>query len=132
MNRERLQILRDKLATVPDDRLRMERWFDHLPEEDERHPCGFAGCAAGWATTIPEFQAVGLVRVGQYIHYHPPGEKPEELVWHALSKFFDLYYRDRDHLFDPATYYDRDALGRITTEMVVARIDELLARKETA
>ena len=51
MNTERLLKLADFLDQLPEEKLYMDRWS---------HDCGAAGCALGWACTIPEFIEAGL------------------------------------------------------------------------
>lgn len=57
MNRKRIQILRDHLAGLPDERFAMERWFSaatpnpFLPKE-MTHECGTAACIAGWTLSL--------------------------------------------------------------------------------
>ena len=53
---KRLLKLADRLDAVPADQFDMHSWW-HAPEGGW---CGTAGCALGWAGTMPEFRRAGL------------------------------------------------------------------------
>lgn len=65
----RLRVLVQKLETVSEHHFDLGRWWGHdaapdVPELRVVAPngesCGSVACAFGWATTIPEFQELGL------------------------------------------------------------------------
>lgn len=71
MNRERLKTLRDHLAKLPDERVRMESLLTDAAGDDvgyEKEPrallnhCGTAACIAGWANSLwgPRRKEVGV------------------------------------------------------------------------
>ena len=55
MNRERLQILREHLAGLPDERFTMSLWG--APED--RHTCKTACCVGGWTERLWTNQSAG-------------------------------------------------------------------------
>ena len=68
--RKRLEKLAEFLKTIPPKKFDMEMWMDTNLEMTEgtadgdvpvdANVCGTAGCAMGWATTIPSFRKAGL------------------------------------------------------------------------
>lgn len=62
MNKERLLKLADLLDTVPPEGWTFSTWAraDNWSEPPIIGHRGTVACAAGWATTIPEFAAAGL------------------------------------------------------------------------
>lgn len=138
MNRERLIVLRDFLTTVPEHRFEMARWFENPESNDRLDACGFAGCAAGWATTIPAFNAAGFRRDHNSILYAAPGSGVFYSDWRACERFFfgnnsRQSWDDTCLLFDGDRYKPDDWDGPfdqsiVTPQMVADRIDKLLAR----
>src|SRR4051812_34205362 len=55
----RLLKLANKLETVPRKKFDMGQWWGPVRDAQE-NVCGTAGCALGWATTVPSFRAAGL------------------------------------------------------------------------
>lgn len=53
---DRLSRLADFLDTLPPERFDFGTWAS----DADINQCGTTACALGWATTIPEFQALGL------------------------------------------------------------------------
>src|ERR1700761_6458139 len=94
--KDRLLKLADFLEhSVPQARFNMTFFADG----DLAHDCGTAGCAAGWATQIPEFQAEGFhLEMHQFTwptRIEPvivgPGHNPySNDVWPILMSFFGL------------------------------------------
>lgn len=108
MNRERLTILRDHLASLPDERVRMENYFTAGDERVRPHPkqeigCGTAACIAGWASILfadgTEFGA------------------------NQATDLLDLKYRQSDELFTP---YGYARPGRYTRSDAIAAIQSML------
>lgn len=60
--KERLLKLADFLDTVPPSRFDFSRWAGNTWKDQNLldESCGTTACAFGWATAIPEFQALGL------------------------------------------------------------------------
>ena len=75
--RKRLEKLADFLETIPPEKFDMQVWMkvsftalsnlhksevydDLVLEPVDANVCGTAGCALGWATTIPSFRKAGL------------------------------------------------------------------------
>lgn len=147
MNRPALQLLSEKLKTVvPADRFNLAEWFQRPVFKDIEQPCGFAGCAVGWACVMPEFNALGLRRttleeaaeeeaaeqdvlVGSPIYTDADGEAHNG--WYAVTRLFGLWGNEADYLFLDSCYdTPTDANGvpeTATPLMVAARIDEVLA-----
>lgn len=57
--RRNLELLRDKMATVPPEKFDMAYYV-----------CDTTCCIAGWAGTIPEIQEQGLILDGWGLSYH--------------------------------------------------------------
>lgn len=55
-----LLLLAAFLPTVPDRRFNYRSWVGSDWRGNPDLSCGTAACAGGWATTLPEFQALGL------------------------------------------------------------------------
>lgn len=53
----RLLRLADFLDALPEDRFSFDVWASYDWTDSQ---CGTSACALGWATTIPEFRALGL------------------------------------------------------------------------
>ena len=60
MQTERLKLLAEKLRTVPSEKFDLTEWYRPEVKSGE-YQCGFAACAVGWATMMPEFREQGLV-----------------------------------------------------------------------
>ena len=58
--RERLLRLADFLDTVPDERFDFGVWAGQDWGGKADLSCGTVACALGWATALPEFQALGM------------------------------------------------------------------------
>lgn len=131
MRRDLLVLLRDKLRTVPGGRFDIDHWFKNDVVEDTVHPCGFAGCAVGWATTIPEFNAAGLVRTDAgLMRYVTAGGTFSG--FDAAGLVFDFPSKKMAyHLFDGDSYdreYDDHTrrYSAVPPDMVADRIDQFL------
>lgn len=113
MNRERLQILRDHLASLPDERVDMRyyaslgsRLADSVSDVREiTRECGTAACIAGWATT--------LFRPSRLTLYVP----------RAAAPMLGLTGSQEDELFFPHQYWVK---GRYTRSDAIAAIQSML------
>jgi len=95
--------------------------------------CRTAGCAFGWATTIPAFKEAGLKTVlyRSDLTEEPSFNNPntpvpyfeEQIAFNAAEKFFDISGGESQHLFDPSYYYIHQ---RADPRFVAARIKELI------
>ena len=113
----RLLRLADILENVPPERFGLLTW-------SRETPCGFAGCAVGWATQDPEFQAEGLV-MGAVATWglSTPVSVPvfgQTAGWDAVQGFFGIGHGTALTLFDLTSYPEED--GRPTPAQVAARI----------
>lgn len=112
MNRERLTILRDHLASLPDERVRMDAYArnaDGAPTADPDKArdflkeCGTAACVAGWAITL--FPGV----TGGWV---------DEVAADAL----DLGEKQAEALFFPQGYHN----GLLSRSDAIAAIQSML------
>lgn len=90
---KRLELLVKKLNEIQEDQFSLGIWWS----EDE---CGTTGCAMGWATTIPEFQRLGLRRVGKMVELGPLE------AYGAAIRLFGIQYETAHHLFSPNGWVD--------------------------
>lgn len=103
MHVDRLEKLATFLETVDPARFDYTQWFsDSYSEESTcanlnplEHKCGSLGCAMGWASTIPEFQALGLRSAGDTVYFNG------RYGFGAAEKFFGLEYDEANFLFCP-------------------------------
>lgn len=130
MNRERLEILSRVLKTgLPEGvtKFNMNVFVDS-------QTCGYAACALGAATFIPEFREQGFIRgmmggageilyVTEWDHNIP---RKYFLNFKAAEVFFDLDKNTVRWLFCPNRYGD-PGFVHITPAEVGARIDLLLS-----
>jgi hypothetical protein len=119
----RLMHLADVLDKVPVDRFALDTWVmrpafeghtytphswnvahDVSSENREEGECGFAGCAVGWACTVPEFNALGLgIGVDGSTNWGSSTPVPSldgSINWDAVEKFFNLTSAGAQQLFD--------------------------------
>lgn len=119
MNRERLKTLRDHLAGLPDERVKMThlvRWEDGpeswwlRPMGEIVHDCGTSCCIAGWANAIfsPEVAEVRL---------------DSDDAANALSLSAD----QKEALFFPTDYFLSTRYSRADA---IAAIDSMLANPD--
>lgn len=113
MDRERLTTLADFLDTVPEEKFDIGIWFNK---------CRTAGCAVGWATTIPEFKNDGLELHSVAGGFNSPCYKSNYSDY-AIQDFFRLTSTQSGYLFYGRAYYDWNT----KPYEVAARIRELLA-----
>lgn len=126
MNTARLLLLADFLETeVP-----LDRWeFDMITSEDwdGKEPlseCDSAGCALGWASSIPALYAAGFTNAAV----------KSGLVFPIAASAFDLVLPEVRYLFDPYVYSDDEEWHRAralphnaTPKDVAARIRAFVA-----
>ena len=125
----RLMVLAEFLRTVPRKRFNLESWVDdeYPPVLDPENPeCGSTACAVGWATTIPEFQALGLYLSVVNGVLFPVFGGWERL--HAVVCFFGLTIAEGEHLFFDSSYSHLEEMQG--TKVVIERIEELIQKWE--
>lgn len=111
MNRKRVQMLRDMIAGLPEERVRLAEVFTdpewRLSSECPPEPCGAIACIAGWAWIYPPFIEAGIRNIDRSAMY-------------AAPEFFDI----------PAETFSWKIGGEIGTnkEIALRRLDALLAR----
>lgn len=128
--RKHLETLRDFLRDkVPEAKFDMNTWayinraateepsFNF--EEVKLEACGTAGCAIGWATTIPSIREAGLRLEWDGYSVFPAYKDTGYFV--ACADFFGITYEDAEYLFDPAEYS-----GHVPKDVVVERITTFL------
>lgn len=110
----RLNVLARKLDTVPEVRFNYRRWVGSDWRGKPDLSCGTTACALGWATTIPEFVALGL-RLG----CDAEGEGYVHMEGEAA-----------DFLFIPGEYLDGDLSpnGYATASDVADHIRSFIAK----
>lgn len=102
MNIGRLTVLENRLRTlsVGQYRFDMVTWGTSSDPND----CGFAGCAIGWATSIPAFKYAGFKLDDK--NPHPTWKELNN--WNAVKAFFDITFQDASYLFDSWSYTTRN------------------------
>lgn len=132
-HKNRLLKLADFLDTVPRKKFDLYNWItkksnntattiDHIKE------CGFAGCAVGWAMTLPSFKKAGLKTIKDNNlfyndeYFSVPYYKGHE-NWYAVSKFFGISTYDAGDLFRIESYS-----SNATPKMVARRIRKFVKK----
>ena len=64
MNRERVQMLRDMISGIPDERIDLDKFI-----RGDGTPCGTIACIAGWASIYPPFRDLGFKRHGSWTEF---------------------------------------------------------------
>lgn len=135
--RERLRVLSKFLRefNTEEHKFEMNHWGIKEPDT-ELYACGTAACAAGWATTIPEFKAEGLKLVnddgGDYymIALEDPKTHLKTLSFEALEEFFDITSDVAVDIFGGGRYTNNwggfMSVRDVTPEMVADKIDNYL------
>lgn len=127
MNRERLQILRDVFAKVPETHVQMNHWATLKNVDDRFDPenaCMTAACLAGWGTTIKAFKQDGFkLKYVKDCWDRPMPTYRKRIGYDAFAAFFDLGIEETVLLCDPETYKDPDVIYK---KDVLKRLDELL------
>ncbi len=150
---DRLLLLADFLERLPDKRFDYGHWIGNGWKGDPGLSCGTTACALGWATAIPEFQALGLCAVkrpngnitvgikddldaGQF---HRAPERAGEYVFGLADE------SEFDELFVPDDHWDCEErsqgecidceegkpCGQATAKQVAAHIRRFVAAKES-
>lgn len=119
-HKNRLLKLADLLDNIPKKKFNLREWATVIGSEihadtSQIKECGFAGCAVGWATTIPSFNRAGLRPIRNAARYVVKGRG--YYGWEAPMMFFGVDGDDANYLFS-MDYYDR---GSKTTPKTVAR-----------
>lgn len=101
----------------------MSTWSEEV--RNGQHDCGYAACAIGWATTIPEFAQAGLrlevIGIEVYPQFGERGYSP----FVALAAFFGISNDEARDLFSNLTYGNIPS-KQITPTMVAAKIRQLI------
>ncbi len=150
----RLTVLADFLNTLPTVAFNMQSWVRPPDDEqrmeslietsedgrsgviragvapEEMHACGTAACAAGWAGTIPELKAQGLVTKRGSGQHGWQGFTPtfsDRSGFDACSAFFEVSQPIAEQFFYPHSfpYRERQEINGhavITPQMVAERI----------
>lgn len=110
MNALRLNMLADKLDTVPERKFNMEHWLKGPLDRFSNDPnfCGSSACALGWGTTIPAFCEQGLRMWRGNTKFGEPvwtvglfdGERMiSDKAQQAAMMFFDISHEESEQLF---------------------------------
>lgn len=131
------------LADVLDDLPRKDFDICNFMRPSKKSLCGSAGCALGWATTIPEFRRAGLKLVDYLPVFIPtsPAEAarcdqrcqetwkepapPAFQGYAAGTFFFGLTHEEVDSVFDPNGYpevFETDSNRTVTPKMAAKKI----------
>jgi hypothetical protein len=101
MHVDRLLRLADFLDNLPAGRFDYNHWVGSDWQGDPDLSCGTTACAMGWATTIPEFRALGL----KLDHTRPTPYFGEKFGSEAAAEFFDISNEDAIYLFTPNAWH---------------------------
>lgn len=153
LKRKRLKHLIKILKAVPEDHFDMGRWGYY---DSEKHGCKTAGCALGWAASDPKFRKKGLtlrspdisrgnvpplgdiieangqnlpLNISDYHSFEPVDTNTDASEYSAAVSFFGLSIYQSKYLFSPSLYPCEGS--KITPEMVIERIQNLLDKKGT-
>ena len=131
----RLLVLADFLEkSVTIGRFTIDVWVSSFWKGDAGLSCGAAACAVGWATTIPEFQALGL-KLERDEEGFPQVKFPGAgNSFAAPAVLFEIHQHDSDRLFLPDFYVVEDEKGEEkqydpTPKEVAARIRAFVAKE---
>jgi hypothetical protein len=123
MNVKNLRLLETHLRKLQDDPERVGQF----------NMCGWASCALGEATKIPEF---GMRLMGAphspMVTDRPDGPHSDKESIVSASRVFGITKGTAFRIFDPIHYHDVDAWGHVTPVMVADRIDEIIRGDESA
>ena len=100
--RKLLLELADFLKELPPERFDYESWVGRDWQGAPDLSCGTTACAAGWATTLPSFQKLGLqlVRSGEYSTVAYQGYRG---AW-AMANLLGIAFDEACVLFYPEEY----------------------------
>ena len=127
---DRMDMLLQILRTVDESRWTMRMWG----VGNDIAPCGFAGCAMGWAAQHPYFQQLGLgLEIvgfsGQMMLFFTQDDIKHS-HFDAAAECVGISGQDAEHLFDPEAYDDvisKDEL--IKPKHVIARIEDYMRQQ---
>jgi hypothetical protein len=125
----RLKVLAAYLRTVPESQFDLGSWVGEDWKGKPDLSCGTTACAVGWATTIPEFQQLGLRLYRSDPEYDMNEASPEFEGLHsftAVSCFFGIDVDKVNYLFMGHRY----PLRKRTPNDVAVRILEFVASRE--
>lgn len=140
MNTERLEHLKTILSQVPKDKFDLGLWIKGAKEDGKEFSqligdCGTSACAVGWACTDPEFNKQGLSYELDFddMDEFTPVEKVQgrpyfegRCGFDAVGLFFDISHGVANWLFIEDDYADNHESEKVTTDMVINRIDIVL------
>lgn len=118
MNAQRLLLLADFLEKLPPEQFDYEVWVGSAWKGDPTLSCGTPACALGWATAMPEFQALGLRLTKQHGSSHcyiSTADSDAEVTTHgdtyrtslaAACDIFEIGFEDAEYLFSPESFPD--------------------------
>lgn len=133
-HKNRLLKLADFLDTVPRKKFNLYDWITKKSDNtattiDHIKKCGFAGCAVGWAMTLPSFKKAGLKSMGRQQYRFQYGQafsipyyKGKE-NWFAVAEFFGVVGYDAEELFSVDSYSEN-----ATPKMVARRIRKFVKK----
>lgn len=120
----RLNKLADFLETVPKERFRYDVWVGKDWKGKPDLSCGTRACAAGWATTMPEFRRLGL-----RLEYTPGAEwqyviniKSKEVYNKAVYALEPIFGPLSESVFVPVEDFEE----KLTPKQVAKKIRRLI------
>ena len=149
---ERLRLLYSVIAGIPANRIDLYEWRQSavssrhgrskVAQAKHAHTCGTLGCAVGWATAHPDFNAMGftyakypasVTGVAGWSPMITPGSPGRRNYgWDAVEQFFDLTSSEAETIFaapeDDESREDHHGGILGDKRLVLARIREYLTR----
>jgi hypothetical protein len=115
--KRRLLKLAAFLEKLPPNRFNFATWVGCHWNGAADLSCGTTACALGWATTIPEFQRLGLrMRKVRGLPPFPCIKRSNyygiNAAHHAANKLFDLEMHESQSLFVPGYGLNSDATAK--------------------
>ncbi|AKV03166.1 hypothetical protein AKJ09_09829 [Labilithrix luteola] len=108
IHKARLLRLADFLDTIPEKSFDFACWVSGEFGDDGALSCGTTACAFGWATTMPEFRALGLRLLKDGVGIASPSliSTNETTYWkrvrEAAKEVFGLSVSELEWLFTPS------------------------------
>ena len=126
-NPRRLNILKDYLR----ENVNPKQFDMFAVWEKNTETCGTAGCAMGWACSIPSFKRAGLkLKSMNYFDIDDVEIYDIEFkdlgCFEAASEFFTISKEEADYLFDPDSY---PHTCKLTPKIVARRIENFINKK---
>lgn len=129
LNYELLTTAANHLESLKDKRLPMCSWLYRVPDNRPRlrdrfnvHECGYAGCAIGECSFLPEFQAVGITPLLLRDINQP--------AWSIVRDRLGLTEHQASWLFEEECYPDFACEDSVPASEVAARIRVLLSQPD--